>query len=213
MTLRRLALRAVAVSFAAVVAACTVGEGEGRVFSDDLRAGSCFRGPYDLAPTFFASNPYMNTQTLRVQRKDDMIENSDGVEIVVEDTNYVRSKLGTPLKVGLSPEVTPPGVPIVKDPDPPVVHLVHYLYETCHGSNVALYAVDGTITFKHLFSGNVTEEDGDQKLIEFDFDVTVADPRDQPKGGGPIPDDKKSRLVGTGIRYFFQRGQPAQPFP
>ncbi len=197
----------------AAVASCTVGEGEGRVYSDDLRAGSCFRGPYELDPTFFASNPYQNTQLIRVQRKDDLIENSDGVQITVEDTAAVRSRLGQPLRVGLSPEVRPPGVPMVADPDPPFVYLVLYLHETCHGSNVALYAVDGTITFRHLFSGDVTETSGDEKRIDFDFDVTVADPRDQPKGGGPIPDEKKSRLVGSGVKFFFQRGQPAQPFP
>jgi hypothetical protein len=191
---------------------CSVGKGEGSVSSSLLQAPACFYGPYEMRPTFFASNPYRETQTLRIQRKDDLVENSDGVQILVSDTERVRSKLGQPLRVGLPPEVTPPGVPIVPDPDPPLVQLTLYLHDTCHGQNVALHAIDGTITFQQLFDGDRNEERAENKLSEADFSVNVGDPRDQPAAGGPIPQDKLSPLQGH-FSFYFERGQPAQPFP
>ncbi len=205
------ARRVVALVAALLVAACTVGDGEGSVTSDDLKAHGCFRGPYDLGPTLFASNPYRDQQLIRIQRGDDMEENSDGVIILVRNTGAVRQRLGQPLEVGLAPGVAPPGVPIKADPDPPLVSLTLYLHQTCHGKNIALYATEGTITFSSLFSGDPRETDGGEKLSEGTFDVLVGDPRDQPSSGAPIPAEALSRVRGT-FRFYFQRGQPAQPF-
>lgn len=196
----------------AIASSCTVGDGAGSATSSQLRVDGCFAGKYDLGPTFFAAIPYRSQQFIRLQRRNDIIENSDGVEILVEDTAAVRAKLDTPLRVSLPASVTPPGVPITPDKNPALVQLTLYLHETCHGGNVALYAVTGTITFHHLFDGDPTETDADQKLTEGTFDVMLADPRDMPPGGGPIPIAKQSPLTGT-FRFFFERGQPAQPFP
>lgn len=203
--------RALAIAAATFVAACTIGDGEGSVTSDDLKARDCFRGPYDLGPTFFASNPYRDQQLIRIQRGDDMEENSDGVMILVRNTGAVRERLGQPLEVGLGPGVSPPGIPIQADADPPLVSITLYLHQTCHGKNVALYATEGTITFSSLFSGDPNERDGGEKLSEGTFDVLMGDPRDQPSSGAPIPTESLSRVRGT-FRFYFQRGQPAQPF-
>lgn len=203
-------LRSLALALALV--SCSVGEGKGEATSDRLRAVGCLDGPYQLKPNFFATSPYRKTQTIRLQRTDDLVDNADGVQLLVSDTGLVRSKLGQPLKVGLPPGVQPPGVPIVGDPDPPAVQLTLYLHETCHGQNVALHAVRGTITFRHLFSGDLSEDDADDRLSEAVFDVEVADPRDQPPEGGEVPPEKRSKLKGW-FRFFFERGQPAQPFP
>jgi hypothetical protein len=43
----------------------------------------------------------------------------------------------------------------------------------------------------------------------------LADPRDVPSPGDPvekIPDDKKTHLQGS-FSFYFERGQPGQPFP
>lgn len=208
---RSLAL-CVALLAAATAGGCTVGDGEGAVHSDDLRAGECFRGAFDLEPTFFGSIPYRESQLIRLQHRDDIVENSDGLQVLVLNTDRIRAALGKAQRVGLPPEVTPPGVPIRPDPDPPIVQVTLYLHETCHGRNVALSAVSGTITFAHLFSGDPTEGDAAEKLTEATLDVMVADPRDQPPEGGPVPLDKQSRVTGN-FRFYFQRGQPAQPFP
>ncbi|MCC6647012.1 MAG: hypothetical protein IT374_15745 [Polyangiaceae bacterium] len=206
-----MARRVLALAVAALVVACTVGDGEGSVTSDDLKARDCFRGPFDLGPTFFASNPYRDQQLIRIQRGDDLEENSDGVMILVRNTGAVRGRLGQALEVGLGPGVAPPGIPIKADADPPLVGLTVYLHQTCHGKNVALYAVEGTITFSSLFSGDPNERDGGEKLSEGTFDVLVGDPRDQPSSGAPIPSEALSRVRGS-FRFYFQRGQPAQPF-
>lgn len=191
---------------------CSVGEGEGWVSSSRLLAPGCFSGPYDLKPTFFASNPHRQTQMIRVQRLDDLVENSDGLQVTVVDTARVRGLLGRPLKVGLPPEVTPPGVPVLPDADPPLVHVTLYLHDTCHGENLALYAVSGEIVFQQLFSGDPNEERAEDRLTEADLDVMVGDPRDQPPAGGAIPADRLSPVQGH-FEFFFERGQPAQPFP
>lgn len=191
---------------------CSVGEGDGWVRSDRLKAPYCFDGPYDMRPTFFASNPYRATQTIRVQRKDDLIENSDGVEILVTDTASVRAQRGEKLRIGLPPAVRPPGVPITPDPDPPLVQLTLYLHDSCHGQNVALYAVSGDIVFRDLFSGDANERSAENKRTDADFDVQIGDPRDMPPEGGAIPAEKLSRLTGH-FSFYFERGQPAQPFP
>lgn len=190
--------------------ACSVGEGEGEVESERLLAQGCFDGRYQLQPNFFASSPYRETQMIRLQRSDDIVDNSDGVQILVSDTHRIRSHLGQPLKVGLPPAVRPPGVPIQPDADPPIVQLSLYLHETCHGQNITLHAVQGTITFRHLFSGDLSEANADDRLSEAFFEVEVADPRNQPADGGEV--EKRSKLSGW-FRFFFERGQPAQPFP
>jgi hypothetical protein len=206
---RGLALAAMTV---ALTASCTVGDGEGTVRSESLRVAGCFDGPYDLEPTFFGAIPYRAQQFVRLQRRNDLIENSDGVEILVADTAKVRQKLGSALKVKLPAEVSPPGIPIMPDADPALVQLTLYLHDTCHGQVSALYAVDGTINFTHLFDGDPNETDAGEKLTEGTFDVHVGDPRDQPPAGGLIPPEKLSHLTGR-FRFYFQRGQPAQPFP
>jgi hypothetical protein len=209
---RSIARRALVAALACLVACSTLDEGQGEAKSDLLRAGRCFEGPYDLKPTFFAVNPFQNTQMLRLQRTNDLTENADGVLVLVDDVARVRASLGTPLKVALSPEVTPPGTPVVADPDPPFVHISLYLQETCHRENVTLHATEGTITFDALFSGDLNEDEAEEKRSEGTFEVTLGDPRDAPPGGGAIPAERSSRLTGS-FRFYFQRGQPAQPFP
>ena len=211
--LARGALRLALVAAALVMSSCSEGEGSGEVTTERLLARNCFDGAYSLKPTFFGSNPYRNTQTIRIQRTDEQIDNADGLQILVSDTDRVRASLGHAMRVGLPPAVVPPGVPIQGDPDPPVVQMTLYLHETCHGENIALYGMAGSITFTHLFSGDRNESDADDRLTEATFDdIQIADPRDQPPEGGPVPDDRITHLKGK-FRFYFERGQPAQPFP
>lgn len=194
-------------------AGCSLGEGEGEVQSDKLFADGCWKGPFDLNPDFFAAVPYRRTLDVRVQHGGDTEEVSDGITVLVDDIDRVQASLGTPLKVGLPVGVTPPGVPITPDPDPPIVHLTLYLHRSCHAQNAALYSIDGTITFHSIFDGDPNETDAEKKLTDAEFaDITVADPRDEPPGGGAIPAERTSHLRGW-FRFYFQRGQPGQPFP
>ncbi len=197
---------------AVLLAGCSTGEGEGWVRSNKLYVKDCWNGKFDLQPTFFGDNPYRNTQQIRIQRGDNLEEVSDGVTALVNDVKGIRgSQLGTGVKVGMPPGVSPPGVPIKYNPNPPKVSLALYLHDTCHAQNGTLYSVGGTITFSSLFSGDPNESNADDRLTEAHFDAQFVDPRDQLADGSYDP-AKESSVQGY-FRFFFQRGQPAQPFP
>jgi len=189
---------------------CTVGEGSGDVKTERLYLQGCWNGPFDLKPDFFAANPYRSTQLfIRVQRGDNNEEQSDGLIVIVNDLNAVHGMLGTPIKVGLPPGVVPPGQPVKGGPEP-LVSLSLYLHQTCHEQNSATYSVGGEITFNSLFSGNLNEEDSDARLTDAIFDVQFADPRELVHATDPA--ELTSADVVGNFRFFFQRGQPAQPF-
>ncbi len=122
-------------------------------------------------------------------------------------------------QVALPAGVTPPGSPSVPPPDlladPPIVHMALFLQRSCHNQNTVLYAVSGTITFTALFSGDPNESSAAEKLIDVtQLDVQVGDLRDVPLGAYPreIPCGLQTRLQGS-FKFYFDRGQPAQPFP
>ena len=125
---------------------------------------------------------------------------------------------GVRFSVGLSPGIRPPGSPSVPPAevlaDPPIVHMVLYLQRTCHAQNTNLHAVRGTATFRAIFSGNRDERTGADRLTDATFDVEMGDLRDTPLGSDPrdIPVARRSHVTGS-LRFYFERGQPAQPFP
>jgi len=186
---------------------CTVGDGEGQVKSDRLYIQGCWNGPFDLVPDFFAANPYRQEALLiRVQRGDNNQEASDGLTVVVTDLDAIRARLGQPIPVGLPPGVAPPGQPFSGGPAP-LVSLSLYLHQTCHEQNGTTYSVGGDITFHSIFSGDLNEEDTDARFTDAEFAVDFADPREQVSTDAP-----DVSLVEGGFQFFFQRGQPAQPF-
>lgn len=219
-------------ALAALTVGCSTGEGSGSVKSDRLYVKDCWNGPFDLQPTFFADTPFDDTQQIRIQRGDRLVEVSDGVLFTITGVQAIRSNLDTAVNVSLPIGVRPPGFPVTVEPYPPpasTVSMSLYLNATCHVQNVATYAVSGSITFKSLFSGDRNENSADNRLTSAKFEVVVADPRDgvpsaSPAGDAGVADgavttgaitypaDKSSTVTGD-FRFFFQRGQPAQPFP
>ncbi|PIE05745.1 MAG: hypothetical protein CSA75_03170 [Sorangium cellulosum] len=197
---------------------CALGEGAGEVKSERLGIEGCWDGPYNMQPDFFGGVPFRESFHIRIQKSGDLQEMSDGLSILVRDVHLIRgdkgnpSLMGVPLKVGLPPEVTPPGVAMEPDEDPAMVHVALYLNNTCHDASSTLYAVRGVIAFDQLFNGDPNETNADERLSSGVFDVMVADPRRQPPGGGPIAEENLSRVTGW-FRFYFERGQPAQPFP
>jgi hypothetical protein len=192
---------------------CTVGEGQGSVQSERLLVENCWEGPFDLGPTFFGANAFNADQlSIRVQRGDNNQEVSDGLTVSIRNLQDLRNNsLNKPIQVGLPPGVRPTGSDWPVEEHPPTVSLGLYLHDTCHAQNGALYAVSGTITFKRLFSGNPNENDGDERLTDATFDASFADPRDAAVDGS-FEDAALSQVSGW-FRFYFQRGQPAQPFP
>jgi hypothetical protein len=126
--------------------------------------------------------------------------------------------LGEPINVGLPLQLLKEVDPSITNAPDPQVSLALYLLFSCHNQNIVLYAIDGTITFDALFSGDPNESQGSEKLTDARFEVTLADPRDATLEGMPrqgnisVPADKTSKLSGW-FRFNFQRGQPGQPFP
>jgi hypothetical protein len=204
-----------AAALLALLAGCSIGEGEGEVSSDKLAVEGCWNGQFELNPDFFAAAPFRRTLAIRVQRGGEQEEVSDGVHILVDDIDKVREHIaahpGEPLKVGLPPSVVPPGVPITPDPDPPLVHLTLYLHRACHVQNSALYSISGGIVFHSIFNGNLNETSDREKLTEAEFsDIVVGDPRNREPGSDVV--NNVSHLRGR-LKFIFRRGQPAQPFP
>jgi hypothetical protein len=121
-------------------------------------------------------------------------------------------------RVDLPAGIHPPGSPTVPPPDivadPPIVHMALYLERSCHNQNTTLYAVDGWIAINALFDGNPDETQADQKLTDATFNVEFGDIRDVPFGqyAGDVPPGLRSRICGS-FKFYFERGQPAQPFP
>jgi len=190
---------------------CSVGEGEGWVRSERLYVEDCVNGKFDLGPDFFGANSFRgDALQIRVQRGDNIEELSDGLDVLVDDLPSRRALVGQATKVGMPVGVSPPGVPIVYNPDPPPVSLALYLHRSCHIDNATVYSIAGTITFKSIFSGDPNEESSEDRLTEASFDATFADPRQLVGSGGDDP-TFQSHVVGY-FRFYFQRGQPAQPF-
>jgi hypothetical protein len=69
-----------------------------------------------------------------------------------------------------------------------------------------------TISFHALFDGNENESSAQQRLSYADFDLYFADPREGCPGGLGPPPPCRGHLTGN-FNFYFERGQPAQPFP
>jgi hypothetical protein len=155
------------VAFAAIaaagVASCSFGTGVNQPISGSLNVPDCWSGPYDLKPDFYAAVPYLHTLELRIQNGGDYETFSDGIEILIDDTTkIIPNEYGKPLTVGLPVGVTPPGVPITPNPNPPLVHLALYLQATCQIQDVALYALD-SVTLNA--AGNCDPSDGGAPVL------------------------------------------------
>jgi hypothetical protein len=220
---------------------CSLGQGTGDVSSDALFAHACWGeppasatapavgAPYDMLPDFFAAVPYRKTLQIRVQRGTDLTEVSDGLEVLIDDVDAIRATIPrddadggvanpTEFRVAVPPGVYPPGSPTVPPPDvvanPPLVHMSLYLQRSCHNQNVILYSVDGKITFTALFDADPNETSAQEKLTTAAFDVQFGDLHDVPLGDYPrdVPAGLQSRVTGH-FSFYFERGQPGQPFP
>lgn len=138
---------------------------------------------------------------------------SDGGQGTATATSDART-----FHVAVPAGVRPPGSPSVPPPDlldnPPIVHMSLFLHRSCHNQNTVLQAVSGSITFRSLFSGNPNESQASEKLTDASFDVQMGDLADVPLGhyAREIPCELQSNVKGS-FRFYFERGQPGQPFP
>ena len=68
------------------------------------------------------------------------------------------------------------------------------------------------IDFQSLFDGNPDEENAQKRLTQATFEFFLADPREICPGGLGPPPRCRGDLKGN-FKFYFERGQPAQPFP
>ena len=211
-------VRNVAGLFAMAIAACvSVGDGKGDAKSEHLIAKDCWDGPFDLEPDFFAADPFRDTVHIRLQRGNYLLELSDGVVILIDSMEEVRGRLGEDIPVTISPGVAPPGLSpgdlcegdLCESP----IHAALYLLDSCHAQNTVLYAISGTVTFEELFSGDPNESDPAERFSAGRFALTVGDLRDVTIDDEGIPTVPNTSDIKGSFEFFFQRGQPAQPFP
>jgi hypothetical protein len=205
--------RLLAVAGASAALGCTVGKGEGQVESADLYVNGCWRGGFRLSPDFFGANPDQgDSLMIRVQRGDNIEDVSDGLIVMVTDLQEVRTHLNENIPVGMPRGVTPSGVPVVDDPNPPKVSLSLYLHNTCHQQNGTIYSVAGSIRFASLFSGDLNEGSSENRLTDATFNASFADPRELADAADAAAKTAVTSAVTGNFRFFFQRGQPSQPF-
>jgi hypothetical protein len=205
---RWLALAAAVTSFG-----CTVGKGEGQVESTTLYINGCWNGAFRLSPDFFGANPDQgDSLMIRLQRGDNIEDVSDGLIVMVTDLQEVRMHLNEDIQVGMPRGVTPSGVPVVENPNPPKVSLSLYLHNTCHQQNGTIYSVAGSIRFASLFSGDLNEGSAENRLTDATFSASFADPRELAEAADPAAQAAVTSVVNGNFRFFFQRGQPSQPF-
>jgi hypothetical protein len=224
MTLRggpqpRLLSRGMAAALASFAVGCSVGQGEGEVYSGKLLVEGCYQGVFDLNPTFFGANPFGDTLSIRVQRGEEEISVSDGFTLLVNDVPEARSRLGQTLTLGLPQGVSPLGFPLPPTPNPPDASLSLYLNGSCRSKNALLMAYRGDLQFTALFSGDLNEENSDDRVTEGNLTAWVIDPREAvlrtADDGGPsfeFPEDRAS-VIEAWFSFVFHRGTPAQPFP
>ena len=192
---------------------CTVGEGEGQVESELLYIKDCWKGAFRLSPDFFGANPDQgDSLMIRVQRGDNIEDVSDGLIVMVNDLQEVRKHLNEDIPVGMPRGVSPSGVPIVLNPNPPKVSLSLYLHNTCHQQNGTIYSVAGSIRFASLFSGDLNEGSSESRLTDATFTASFADPRELADAADDAAKVAVTSAVTGNFRFFFQRGQPSQPF-
>jgi hypothetical protein len=201
---------------------CSVGQGTGYVRSDQLFVEECYRGPFDLRPTFFGANPFDDTLTIRVQRGEQEIAVSDGFTMLVYEVPTVRTALlNQRLPIGLPIGVSPLGYALPDVPNPPAATMSLYLNNSCRAQNASLSAVDGWVQFTKLFSGDPNEDNSEDRITDGFFYALVVDPNDaipavdedgNATGTYTYPPDRQSEVFGA-FNFVFHRGTPAQPFP
>ena len=96
--------------------------------------------------------------------------------------------------------------------NPPQISLSLYLHNSCHLQNGTIYSVSGTINFRSLFSGDPNEQSSEARLTDATFDANFADPRELAYATTDAERVAVTSHVTGNFHFFFQRGQPSQPF-
>lgn len=175
-----------------VLTGCEVGKGEGEIFGT-MQVPQCdLQGDYDLEASYFSAEDREERLDIVVQRGSAVQIRSDGMFIIVTDTNEVfKHWLNQPIAVD--------------DEADSLVQMVFYLNESCDlkwgDTPVALSGVAGTITFEGIYA---PEQNDNEEISATLSDVAFE---------GASSREEWSGTLGGYFKFTFSRGRPAQRFP
>jgi hypothetical protein len=174
-----------------VLAACSVGHGEGDIYGRVDVADCDTTARYELNPTAFFAQDVEDLLRIRVQRGSDLEVRSDGLAVLVSDASRLKREfLGQAIDVA---------------GDDPDVNVSVFLNESCPPGRdrtpVALGAVSGTIRFDAIYAPRVDDDEVQIRAVL--ENVRFEDPRNA---------ERSAELSGF-FDFLYVRGSPAQRFP
>ena len=207
------------------VQGCEMGKGWGlvegcihmpgcRLDPDDTPYAAC--DPTDpefvFRPDFFSGELFEDgSLTIRAQRGGYRIGESDGLVITVPDYRWVSENLVADPENVLDEEklaVVPldelDGLPVEER-----FKVSVHLNESCPGADVSFNEGVGTIWFHSMYQNTDNGDPENTPLIHLEFDLSFVDawPHDEPQ-----PDSPRLDVHGE-LRFHYERGSPAQPYP
>ncbi len=223
--MRRAPLGRVLLAALLAVQGCDMGKGWGLVEGcihmpgcpldpDDAPFTECAQDAHDFTfrPDFFSGELFDDgSLTIRAQKGGYRIGESDGLVITVPDYRWVSEHLvADPENVLDAEKFT---VAPLAELDGLLLEerfkVSMYTHGTCPGSSVSFNEGVGTIWFHSMYQNRDNGDPRNTPLIHLEFDLTFVDawPYEEPQPDSP-------RLVVHGeLRFPYQRGSPAQPYP
>lgn len=223
--MRRAPLGCALVAALLAVQGCDMGKGWGLVEGcihmpgcsldpDDVPFETCAEDAYDFSfqPDFFSGEVFDDgSLTIRAQKGGYRIGESDGIVITVPDRSWVSEHLvADPDDVLEEEKITV--VPLAELDGLPVEErfkVSMYLNGSCPGSSVSFNEGVGTIWFHSMYQNTDDGDPRDTPLIHLEFDIVFVDAWPYLE---PQPDSPRLEVHGE-LRFPYQRGSPAQPYP
>lgn len=201
----------------AVLAGCSVGEGDGDV-RGPLHVAVCDVSTdlFNLRPTFFGGDFHDGSLIIRVAQGGETAEFSDEFVWRVNDTAYVAAHLNQRIPVG------PAGVAPVQATFRPNA-LCGRRNISRYAPTAALEAMSGYVIFSSIFRGD-SNADATLRLTEVtQFSVVLRDPRvvrdHDPSRAPSGPAAREPIVLADNVgefegwfRFYYVRGRPAQRF-
>jgi hypothetical protein len=181
---------------------------------DEAPFETCAEDAHDFTfrPDFFSGEVFDDgSLTIRAQKGGYRIGESDGIVITVPDHSWVSEHLVADPDSVLEEEKLAvvslaelDGLPVEER-----FKVSVYLNGSCPGSSVSFNEGVGTIWFHSMYQNRDDGDPRDTPLIHLEFDLVFVDAWPDLE---PQPDSPRLDVHGE-LRFPYQRGSPAQPYP
>ncbi len=181
----------------ALLAACSVGTGEGRA-EGVINIPQCelLDTPYSMQPSFWGGELVVDDQLeIRMQRSGALESASDGLRVLVRDPAMVKQDLlGSPITLESL------------DPETPLIRMSLYLNKTCPVEldriPVNYESIAGTVTFDAIYAPSVDDKD---------FRISMR--FDNVRFEASTRSEARYAILEGDMDFLFNRGRPAQRYP